>query len=1290
MSAPRKSDASPRKTAASLAKRIGELEAALQQRDRTEQLYLAALRQTTSPSGDIQNLNNLFEAIITHAGTLLNTSHGLLQLLDEKDEAMRLKVGIGLFRDYLEDRTLRGKGITGRVWETGMPMVVPDYDSSPNRGNSLRPGICRDICAAPIKVDEKIIGIIALAHIPQDPAPVFTEEALNILTGFAEVAAITINNARLYETAREHILERLQAEAALHEVEENYRDLFEKNPNINILVGPDRRIMDVNEAALRATGFTKEEFVGRDVVDYMTPEQRSGAIERFERAIRGEITPLMEISIVGRSGVRTLLLPEGHVPFHKNGIPVGFILSAIDITELKWAEEELANTYALMMAAIKQISAGVLVAEAPDASIRIANPAALALRGDADRPLTNIPYNLHSDNWQTYYPDGRPYPPEMLPLTRAIREGIATRDMEAIIRRQDGQQRWVLASAAPVHNQKGAIVAGVAVLTDITDRKRAEELLKESEAKFRTLFEDSRDAIYISTAAGRFVDLNPAATELFGYSRDELIALDIVQLYEQPDDRERFRREIETAGFVRDFPARLRRKDGSVIDCLNTATIRLDGKGNVLGYQGIIRDISLQKEAEQALRESEERFRTITEQSLVGIFVLKDDRLVFVNKAIQDILGYSRETAINWTFDDFHKLVHPDDHELVFGEIEKKLRRQDEVRLTYEFRIITRDGSVRWLLIHSNTITWEGEAAIAGAVLDITERKLAEERLRFKNTLDELITAISTHFINLSPDAIDRGINLALKDIGVFVGVCRSYFLHISSDSGRVAATYEWTATGVEPRVHLVTDRPLSDVSWLAERINWGETVHIPRMKDLHPDSRAQAAVWVAPETQSVIVVPIVSSGEVVGAFGFDAIKSEKVWSDDIINLLKIVGEIFVNALERKRMEDALRVSEAQFRQAQKMEAVGQLAGGVAHDFNNLLTVISGNTELMTLGLGEYDPLRKNLEEVQKATDRAANLVKQLLAFSRKQALEPRVVALNDVIADMRKMLQRLIGEDIELTFRPSTDLWNVKVDSAQFQQVLVNLAVNARDAMPNGGNIRLETRNVELTQEFAEQYEYVKPGKYILASFSDSGVGMNDDVRSRIFLPFFTTKAPGKGTGLGLSMVYGVVKQSGGYILVFSEPGKGTTFNIYLPVVEEAVERVSSRTLTEEFQGGSETILVVEDEDSVREMAVNALTMVGYNILKASSGREALDICQRLPAPVDLVLTDMVMPLMSGFELGEELRRLWPGVKLVYMSGYSTEAVVQKGMLDPATPYIQKPFRLGYLTRKVRETLDA
>jgi signal transduction histidine kinase/ActR/RegA family two-component response regulator len=399
--------------------------------------------------------------------------------------------------------------------------------------------------------------------------------------------------------------------------------------------------------------------------------------------------------------------------------------------------------------------------------------------------------------------------------------------------------------------------------------------------------------------------------------------------------------------------------------------------------------------------------------------------------------------------------------------------------------------------------------------------------------------------------------------------------------------------------------------------------------------------------------------------------------ADEPEEVLELIAE---DITDRRQLEE-------QLRQAQKMDAVGRLAGGVAHDFNNLLMVINGYTEVLLEQLEKGSAMHHKVQSIQQAADRAATLTRQLLAFSRKQLLELKVVDVNTVIGDMERLLRPLIGENIELVTRLSTQTGHTRADAGQLEQVIMNLVVNAKDAMPEGGKLTVQSSDVTVRHSFRE-HRFIHPGRYAVISVADTGHGMDKETQSRIFEPFFTTKEKGKGTGLGLSTVYGIVKQSNGYVFAQSELGAGTTFYVYLPRVEDPAEELSPAKSQQNEAGGCETVLLVEDEESVRELVRVTLVSRGYNVIEAENGECGLRVAEAFKEHIDILITDVVMPGIGGRELAKKLLLLRPGISVLYLSGYTEDAVVTQGALGPSTAFLQKPFTLQNLAKKVREVL--
>lgn len=508
-------------------------------------------------------------------------------------------------------------------------------------------------------------------------------------------------------------------------------------------------------------------------------------------------------------------------------------------------------------------------------------------------------------------------------------------------------------------------------------------------------------------------------------------------------------------------------------------------------------------------------------------------------------------------------------------------------------------------------------------------------------------------------------------------------------------------------RAHITMPHNISEQAMARHVIESGEAVLAPQLDLEKLRATATPAIVHAYETigiHSFLLVALRVRGESIGLlalvrfvptsppFGEDDRETAQALADHAalaISNARLLKSVMHELTERERAETTLRKTEEQLRHAQKMEAIGRLAGGVAHDFNNILSVILSYAELIGAELRASEPLRAEVEQIRQAGLRAAELTRQLLAFSRQQVLEVQVLDLNRNVLAIEKMLRRLLGADIVLTILSAQDLWSVKCDAGQVEQILMNLAVNARDAMPTGGKLTIETANVNLNEDYARTHHDVTPGAYVMLAVTDSGIGMTKDIEAQIFEPFFTTKETGKGTGLGLSMVYGIVKQSGGHIWVYSEPGRGTTFKVYFPKVTGTTEVSHSIRPPAESARGHETILLVEDDDQVRELARLVLRNDGYVVLEAQNGGEALLICEQHEAKIHLLLTDVVLPRMSGRQLAERIAPARPEMKILFMSGYTDEAILQHGVLDSGVAYLQKPLTPSALTRKVREVLE-
>lgn len=671
--------------------------------------------------------------------------------------------------------------------------------------------------------------------------------------------------------------------------------------------------------------------------------------------------------------------------------------------------------------------------------------------------------------------------------------------------------------------------------------------------------------------------------------------------------------------------------------------------GRALRFVGVQRDITEYKIAEQARQEAERQYREIFERALEGIYrTSPEGKNLAANPALARILGYDSPQEVVATVTDSARQVWLDPNERAkFVHI---LEKRGVVR-GYECQYKRKDGTPIWVSLNSRKVSGPDEKTLwyEGFIEDITERKRAEEELR--------LMRLKEH------EATERLLTVAkcLPDV-IFSMDLSGRFTYVSPS---VERTHGWTAD---------------------------EVLRLSRRETTTREQAARTDLIVAEELEKAA-----SSGydrSRVITFESEQLRKDGTtfWAEISASLMwdneKPVGFTGVarDITERKRAEAERQRLWSELAQVQKMESIGRLAGGVAHDFNNLLTVINGYSRMALAKLREGDPLRHQIQEIDKAGQRAAGLTHQLLAFGRKQILQPRLLDLNHLVESMQSMLQRLVGEDVEVCFRRSRENVNVLADLHQLEQVIMNLAVNARDAMPRGGRFLIVTAVVERGDRGGESHPDTRSIPYAMLMVSDTGTGMNEATLQRIFEPFFTTKGTGQGTGLGLSIVHGIIEQSGGFIEVGSEPDRGTVFRIYLPLAASAMPAADKPATASELRG-SETILVVEDQAEVRGLIVEMLTDYGYRVIQAATAGEALLICEQTREhPIQMVLTDLVMPHMNGRELVSRLAKSWPGIKALFMSGYAGRVMDQ--VLEDGAQFIQKPFEPGELAEKVRKVL--
>lgn len=759
---------------------------------------------------------------------------------------------------------------------------------------------------------------------------------------------------------------------------------------------------------------------------------------------------------------------------------------------------------------------------------------------------------------------------------------------------------------------------------------RSRQKLTQPAQLFRLVAETATEAIIAIEEQSTILFINKAAEKVFGYSVSEMMHQPVTKLmpyYHRETLPASVGRDLQT-GENRTSWAALRltglHRSGREFPLEVSLGEHVHGERHI--FTGIFRDISEREQSEAILRHSQQKYASMVHSSPDAITLrsLPDRRYLEVNDGFMRLTGYTAEEVLGKTPAELDLWVEKAPHQTTLQLVEKQGRVQGE-----EFRFRTKTGEIRYGRLSAARVEINGQPCMLSVTHDITDRKRAEDQLQTSEA----------HFRSLVHDA-PYGIYRVTLD-GQFLQVNPALVAMLGYDSEE-----DLMRRNLEKDIY-------SDprARQLLVKEHWSKS-----------DFRAVEAEWRRKDGK---LINIRMTGHLV---------SEK---DSALAFFEVFAE---DTTERRSLE-------RQLLQSQKMEAIGRLAGGIAHDFNNLLSVILGHSEILEQQIGTNSRLRKSVEATRSAAERAAALTMQLLAFSRKQVIASTVVDLNSSVIEIQRLLHRVIGEHIELAIKLQPDLGRVKADPGQLSQVLMNLAVNSRDAMPNGGKLAIETANADLDDTYVRQHLGARPGPFVMLAVSDTGVGMDSETLSRIFEPFFTTKEVGKGTGLGLSMVYGIIKQSNGYIMAYSEPGRGTTFKIYLPRTPESLPALQKAD--KEIPRGFETILVVEDELALRELTCTLLQEAGYTVLESSGVEDAIVIANDSHRRIDLLLTDIVMPRLDGRQLANQLVGIRPGLKILYMSGYTDDVLVDRGALARGTMLVQKPFTKSTLLRKVREALD-
>jgi len=1138
------------------------------------------------------------------------------------------------------------------------------------------------------------------------------------------------------------ITEQKKAEVALLQEREFMRLVLDTDPNLIFVKDADGRFVLANKAIADLYGTTPEALVGRRAGEgFPDPAEFSEYLRVEKKVLQTGIPAALDESNT-RSDGRVYWFHTKKVPLVLPNGTTHVLGISLDITERKQADHALR----LFRELIDRTSDAVEIIDPSTGRFLDVNETGCQIHGYTRAEylalaVPDIDPAMASQPWNEIHEELR-------------RSGV--RVFETLHRRKDGSMFPVEVNITYIRLQQDYMLA---VVRDISERKRIEQSLRQSEAHKAAILETALDAIITMDHEGMIVDFNPAAEQMFGHRLEEVVGKSLATTIIPPAYRQAHRLGMEhylTTGEGPVLGQRLEvsglRADGTEFP-LELAITRISTFGLPM-FTAYLRDISDRNRKQDQLRRSESFLRLIWESSADGMRLTDRAGVVrMVNEAFCRMMGRPRELIEGFPLSTIYE---PANSEAILQKHCERFAAK-AIPSRIESEVLLWDGRRVWFAVSNSFLEVPGDELLLLEVFrDVTARKRAEtERVELLNRLTIQIERLPLAYLLCGPDFCYTRWNPAAERMFGFTqaevlgrhpfevvvpahSIARVAVLfarlkvgdmiaHVTSENVTKSGTTivcEWHNTpyfgpngefqGVLSIAQDVTARRDAErVLHLRDRAIQATSQGIVITDPNQPDS---PIIYVSPSFERMAgyaSTEVISrncrflqgkdTDTAVVAQMREAIRTAQSCNVELLNYRKD-GTPFWNELSLTPVRDeagrlthfigvqadvtARRTLEEQFRQVQKMEAIGQLAGGVAHDFNNLLTIINGYSELLLQTLSATDPKREMIDEIHKAGERSAALTRQLLAFSRQQVMATRVLDINEVLADTDKMLRRLIGEDIRFTTTLASDIWAVRADPGQIEQVLLNLAVNARDAMPLGGRLTIETRNVELDDEYVRNYPYAHVGPHVLLTVTDTGSGMTPEVQTKIFEPFFTTKGLGKGTGLGLATVYGIVKQSGGHIGVVSHVGDGTTFRIYLPQVEKASEsnRPSGIPLPPQ---GTETVLLVEDEDGVRTLTRHVLGGCGYTVLEAANGDEAMRVAARHDGLIHLLISDVVMPGAGGRIVAERMAARYPAIRVLFVSGYMDDAIIRHGILREGVHFLQKPFSPAALAFKVREVLD-
>jgi PAS domain S-box-containing protein len=1074
-----------------------------------------------------------------------------------------------------------------------------------------------------------------------------------------------------------NLIDEKAASITMTDTESRYKAIFQSTGTATLIINADTTIAMANQKAENVTGYSPEQLIGRSWTEFVAAAslEKMRQYHELRRKNSGKTPKNYEVQLVNNIGeTRIALLDIGMIPGSTQSV-----VSILDITSLRTSEKTYQSLFNnIPLGVFRSTSEGKIIS---------ANPAMAKIYGYSTvNELLERPA-------QAFYKD----PGVREKIVDILGEKEYIKGFETLEYKKDGTEILISTDYTSEKNASGELIYIDGVVDDITKRKRQEQ----ESLKLLSSLQQSPISIMITDTCGVIEYVNPHFLELTEYSMQEVIGNNPRILKSGNTSKKEYAEiwKTITAGKTWCGEFLNRKKGGELYWEDATLGPILNKEGVITNFIGLKVDITTQKKALTELEDIHHIYQQTIENAWSVPYrrSYQTNSYEYICAAIKGLLVLKSEEV---TPEQLEKMVRtlfiidPDTDITNPMEYIRAFREGKINHFKMDIEFVLDSGESKWVSNFATPLYGDIPGHVIGSMgilQDITDKKKTESKLQYRLQLEEIVSTVSTMFIKTEIETIESDLNEALRIIGEFTGADRSYLFLLSEDGEFINNTNEWCVEGVEPKMATLQNLPTKIFPWWMEKLHKFENIYIPKVKDLPAEAVIEKKALEDQDIKSVLVVPVLFAESLTGFVGLDFVKQAITWKKEDIALLRTIGDIFATTLEHIKVKHEAESIENQLLQSQKMEAIGTLSGGIAHDFNNLLTIIQGHAQLSMITMEESDPHYRDLRQIINASARATDLTRQLLLFSRKQAMEFVPVNLNQTVSNLLKMIKRLIGEDIEIRTELEPELWTIQADEGNVEQVIMNLSVNARDAMSEGGKITIKTENVYLSESEIKLIPESRSGQFIRCSIEDSGYGISPDVIQNIFDPFFSTKEAGKGTGLGLSVVYGIVKKHNGWINAYSEVGTGTIFKIYLPATSQKESEKTEEAISipiESLRGNGERILLIEDEKGVRLFTSTALRKNGYLPIEADSGKNALAVYEAENGNFDLILSDVVLPDINGYQLIDALVKQGADMPAILCSGYTEEKIIRTIQDRSRFHFIQKPFTLRDIIELVYDCL--